>query len=466
MPWSDPEFVDRLIRVLTLQDHNTRVVVLGVSMLGLASGLVGTFLLLRKRSLTADALSHATLPGIGLAFVVGVTLGGTGKSLPLLLAGAFVSGVIGMAIILAIRHTTRLKDDAALGIVLSVFYGLGVVIIQMVTRMEQGNASGLDGFILGKAASMLRSDALIILGVAGLVVLLCGAMFKELKLLCFDTDYFGAIGWPVRWTDAVLMGMVVLVTVIGLQSVGLILIVAMLIIPPAAARFWCERLGPMTLWSGAIGLVSGLLGAAFSALQPRMPTGPVIVLAAGVFFVISLLLGSKRGGAVRAWRAWSLRQRTLKQHGLRAMYETLESRPDGHRRSGEPITGARVSTEELLPQRSWTRWGLAWVMRRLERQNLVRRNHDGTFSLTDAGLIDARRVVRNHRLWETYLITHADIAPSHVDRDADAVEHVLAPTMIDRLEDLLEAKYPYLVVPPSPHALAPGAGFEATGGKG
>lgn len=466
MPWFDPEFVDRLLRVLTLQDHNTRVVVLGVSVLGLASGLVGTFLLLRKRSLTADALSHATLPGIGLAFVVGVALGGSGKSLPLLLAGAFVTGLIGMAIILAIRHTTKLKDDAALGIVLSVFYGLGVVIIQMVARMDNGNASGLDGFILGKAASMLQNDALVILGVAGVVAVVCVALFKELKLLCFDTSYFGAIGWPVRRTDALLMAMVVLVTVIGLQSVGLILIVAMLIIPPAAARFWCERLGAMTIWAGAIGLVSGLLGAAISALQPRMPTGPLIVLSAGVFFVLSLLLGTERGVAVRAWHAWTLRRRTLRQHGLRAIYEVLESRPDGHRSSGEPITGARVSLDELVTERSWTRFGLGRVMRRLNRQNLVRRNHDNTYCLTDAGLIEARRVVRNHRLWETYLITHADIAPSHVDRDADAVEHVLAPTMIDRLEQLLQARYPYLVVPPSPHALGGKAGLEATGGKG
>ena len=272
---------DHLVRVVSLRDYNTRIVVLGVTMFGLAAGTIGTFLLLRKRSLTADALAHATLPGIALAFLVMVALGGSGKHMLGLLAGAFFFGVLGVGGILLIRHATRLKDDAALGIILSVFYGLGVALLGIIQDVETGSAAGLDTFILGKAASMLPSDAMIILAVAVIAAMASLVLYKEFKLLCFDQSYAGALGWPVLWLDGVLMGLVVVVTVIGLQSIGLVLVVAMLIIPPAAARFWTESLFRMTITSALIGMVSGYLGAMLSALVPRVPTGPIIVLVAG-----------------------------------------------------------------------------------------------------------------------------------------------------------------------------------------
>lgn len=434
---------DEILRVLVLRDYNTRVVLLGTMLLGLGAGIIGSFLLLRKRSLMGDALSHATLPGIGLAFIVMSAAGGNGKSLPGLLLGALISGLIGMGLILVIRHGTRLKEDAALGIVLSVFFGIGVSVLGVIQKMSTGNAAGLESFIYGKTASMLASDAALIAVAAGVIVLACVVLFKEFGLVCFDQGYAAAQGWPVLVLDATMTALVVAVTVIGLQAVGLILIVALLIIPPAAARFWTEHLPSMVVGAGVIGAVSGLVGAGLSAVLPRLPAGAIIVVVASVIFAVSLVFGSARGALVR-WIQHARLQRTIgRQHLLRALYEWAEDNADA---PGMPWP-------ELTAARSWSAARLRSIERRAERAGLVYRDADGAVRLTEAGQPEARRVVRNHRLWELYLITHADIAPSHVDRDADQLEHVLGRPMVEKLERLLAAEGTREAVPESPHLI-------------
>ena len=272
-----PTGVD-ILRVLTLSDYNTRVVVIGVVLLGIASGVIGTFMLLRKRALMGDAVSHATLPGIGIAFLVMTAHGGTGRSLTGLLIGATLSGLIGMGAVLLIRSQTRLKEDAALGIVLSVFFGLGIAVLGIVQQQTLGHAAGLEAFIYGKTASMLARDAYLIAGVAAAITLFSTLFFKEFALICFDQEFAGSQGWSVGGLDVLMMALVVLVTVSGLQAVGLILMIALLIIPPAAARFWTQHLVRMVLLSAVIGGVSCLFGAALSALLPRMPAGSIIVV--------------------------------------------------------------------------------------------------------------------------------------------------------------------------------------------
>ncbi len=440
--WQWPT-LSELARVVTLRDYNTRVVLLGTMLLGLGAGIIGSFLLLRKRSLMGDALSHATLPGIGLAFIVMTATGGNGKYLPGLLLGALISGLIGMGLILAIRQGTRLKEDAALGIVLSVFFGIGVSVLGVIQKMSTGNAAGLESFIYGKTASMLASDAAMIAVAAGVIVVACVVLFKEFGLVCFDQGYAAAQGWPVLVLDATMTALVVAVTVIGLQAVGLILIVALLIIPPAAARFWTEHLPRMVIGSAVIGAVSGLIGAGLSALLPRLPAGAIIVVVASAIFAVSLVFGSARGALVRWIEHWRLQRTIGRQHLLRALYEWTE---DNAGAAGMPWT-------ELMSERSWTATRLRRIERRVEREGLVYRDADGAVRLTEAGRPEARRMVRNHRLWELYLITHADIAPSHVDRDADQLEHVLGRPMVEKLERLLAAEARQLAMPASPHVL-------------
>jgi len=448
--------LEQLLRVLTLADYNTRVVVIGVMLLGLASGLIGSFLLLRKRALLGDALSHATLPGIGLAFIVMSALGGSGKSLPGLLAGAALFGALGVACILLITRYTRLKQDAALGVVLSVFFGLGVAVLGVVQKLPVGSAAGLESFIYGKTASMVFQDAVAIGGAALLLTLVCLLLFKEFTVLCFDDAYAAAQGWPTVWLDTLMMGLVVAVTVIGLQAVGLILMIAMLIIPPAAARFWTRRLPRMIAVAAALGAVSGLLGAGLSALVPRLPAGAVVVLVAGAAFLVSMICGAERGVIVRWLSQWRLSRRVLRQHLLRAIFECAYERQHGGRRAPTPGASRRqaVPFADLLGERSWSPLRLRAAIRSAARDGLVQAaGAPRRLRLTAAGEREAQRVVRNHRLWELYLIQHADIAPSHVDRDADDVEHVLGPTLTAQLEALLAAQHAGPAAPPSPHAL-------------
>src|SRR5687768_3561024 len=232
-----------LLRVLTLQDYGTRVTVIGVALLGLAGGVIGTFLLLRKRALLGDVLSHATYPGICLAFMLAFGVTGVGKNLPWLLAGAAASGLIGLGCMLAIRRFSRIKEDAALGLVLGLFFGAGVVLNDFLISGEYGEASGVSAFLEGNPAALLSRDAWLIAAILVLCLLACGLLYKELRLLCFDSDYAAAQGWPTLLLDIALMTLVTLVVISGLQAVGLILVIAVLVIPPAAARFWTQRLG-------------------------------------------------------------------------------------------------------------------------------------------------------------------------------------------------------------------------------
>ncbi len=439
---------EQLLRVLTLQDYNTRIVVLGVCVLGLAAGMVGGYMLLRRRALLGDALSHATLPGIALAYMVMVAMGGSGKWLPGLLIGATFTGALGVGCVVMIHRQTRLKEDAALGIVLSVFFGIGVVLMGFVQHMKTGSAAGLETFIYGKTAAMLASDVRLIAATAVGCLLLCGLFYKELKLLSFDTPFAATQGWPVLLLDGMMMAMVTAVTVVGLQAVGLILVIALLIIPAAAARFWTDRLSRMLLFSALIGALSGWLGASISALAPRMPAGAIIVTVAAGIFVVSLFFGPARGVLARGLRHVHLLRQVGRQNLLRSCYELIETQDLERDADGHP----RIPFAMLLGARSWSPWRLRRLLAAADHDELVNVLPGDLIELTDAGMLEARRVVREHRLWELYLITHAEVAPSHVDRGADDIEHVLGPDMVAKLEQMLQQQ-DAPPVPATPHEL-------------
>lgn len=439
-------------RVLLLQDYNTRVVMLGTMLLGLAAGTVGSFTLLRRRALMGDALSHATLPGVGLAFLMAPWLGLDGKSLLVLLTGAAVSGIFGVVAIVYVRNMTRLKEDAALGIVLSVFFGAGISVLTVIQQLPTGHAAGLESFIYGKTASMTAPDAALI-GWSGLIcVIMIGLFFKELTLLCFDEGFAGSRGYPVVRLDLILMALVVVMTIIGLQAVGLVLMIALLVIPAAAARFWTQNLTHMTLMSSGIGGVGGVAGSAMSAVFPNLPSGAMIVLVCSTIFFLSMLLGTSRGVLVRAIRRQQLNRSVDHQHLLRGLFELLESRPSSSAKVGVPFA-------ELLSLRSWTPYRLMREIERCRRAGLLTRNVDVSLSLTSAGLREASRLVHEHRLWELYLITHAEVAPGRVDQSADAIEHVLEPELIAQLENLLRQNLSVKGVAPSPHPIDQAGGL-------
>ncbi|KAA0682995.1 metal ABC transporter permease [Roseomonas genomospecies 6] len=391
--------IEEALRVLTFQSgFNSAVVVAGTAALGLAGGTVGTFLLLRRRALVSDALSHATLPGIAVAFLAGAALGLPERSLPLLLAGAVVSGVIGLLTVQFLSRFTRLTEDSAIGAVLSVFFGLGVVLLSVIQNLELGGQAGLKTFILGQTAAMAQGEAIAIGLLAAGAALAVALLFKELRVLAFDPGFAAVQGWPVGALDLVLMGLATFVTVIGLQTVGLILVVALLIIPPAAARFWTDRLSALTVVAAVIGALSGWLGATLSALLPKLPAGAVIVLVAGGFFLLSFLFAPARGLVAAALRQGRLRLTFAERRALTDL-----------------LAGGRVEGALAL----WLR------LRGYAR--------DG--ALTPAGRSAALAAERDRRLWERFLTDYPALLPAHANWGVDPIDSVLPGDMVRLLEE-------------------------------
>jgi manganese/zinc/iron transport system permease protein len=436
-------------RVVLLRDYNTRLVLLGTTLFGLATGLVGSFMLLRRRSLVGDVVSHASLPGVAIAFLVLELLWpGSGKWLPGLLLGAFVAGVAGILCLALIRKYSRVKEDAAMAIVLAIFFGLGIALLTIVQRLPSGNQAGLMNFIVGKAAAIGIDDVKFIAQAAGVVMLVCLLFFKEFTLLCFDQDFAAAQGMPVLALDLLLMVLVLGVAVIGLQSVGLVLVVATLITPAASARFWTDHVGRLAVLAALGGGVSAYVGVLASALFPRLQAGAVIVLAGSAFFLFSLLLGTRRG-LVRRWLLrWQVQSQIGRDDLLRACYEMLEPV------APSPAEAARqaFTFDQLLAMRSWEGRRLRGLLRGAMRERLVERRN-GAYVLTARGAAEARRAARNHRLWELYLLQHADMAPAVVDRGADQIEHALDPEVLHELQAQLAEEFPDTAVPPSPHPI-------------
>ncbi|MDQ3327751.1 MAG: metal ABC transporter permease [Chloroflexota bacterium] len=275
---------------LLLFDYTVRTVALGCAVLGAVSGVLGCFAVLRRQSLFGDALAHAALPGVCLGFVFA-----GGKSPVWLLVGAAVSGWLGALAVLGVVRGSRLKEDAALGIVLTTFFGIGIVLLTRIQNTGNASQSGLNSFLFGQAAVLLQRDVLIMAGAGAMVLALVALFYKEFKLLAFDPAYGSTLGVPMGLLGVLLTGLITVAVVIGLQSVGVILMAAMLIAPASAARQWTDRLSVMIGLAAMFGALSGVLGAALSSLDARVPTGPLIVLLATAIVLFSLAFAPRRG---------------------------------------------------------------------------------------------------------------------------------------------------------------------------
>jgi manganese/zinc/iron transport system permease protein len=271
-------------------DFTLRTIALSAALLGAVAGALGCFALLRGQSLLGDAISHAALPGIVLAFML------TGsRATPVLVLGAGVAGWLGALMVLGIVRAGRIPQDTALGIVLSSFFGLGLVLLTWVQQRPDARQAGLDTFLFGQAAALLPGDAAVLAGVGGGALLLVVLLWKEFALITFDPDHARAMGFPVRSLQVLLDGLLVVAIVLGLQMVGVVLMSALVVAPAAAARQWTRGLGAMVLLAGALGGLAGVLGSMVSAVAPGIPTGPVIVLVASALVALSLILGPRRG---------------------------------------------------------------------------------------------------------------------------------------------------------------------------
>jgi manganese/zinc/iron transport system permease protein len=368
--------------------YNTVLVAVGAALLGIAAAAVGTSILLRKRSLVSDAVSHATLPGVCIAFLVMVAMGGDGRFLPGLLVGAALSAGLGLLAVDHMTRTTRLTEDAAIGAVLSAFFGFGVVLLTVIQSLSVGRQAGLGGFLLGSTAGMLWNDALLI---AVSAALCCAAVFvlrRPLTVVGFDPDYAAASGYDVRAIDLAMMGLGLLVAVIGLKLVGLVLIIALMIIPPVAARFWTERSDRMTLIACVIGGLSSITGAGLSAVFANMPTGPVIVLVSFFIFVLSMLLSPVRGAMAALLRYRRFQKRVHERQGLlslargEAIFDrmTLKVLADADliRRDGVATSAGQAAARAAVTDEA--RWSL---LRTKHPEHLASGRYDGLTPISD-----------------------------------------------------------------------------------
>ncbi|MFI2855872.1 metal ABC transporter permease [Paenibacillus sp. JSM ZJ436] len=281
--------------MLSWLSPNTQWVLLSTLILGMAAGMIGCLAYWKRQSLMSDALSHAALPGVVIAFAL------TGvKSLPVLLIGAAISSLLGALMIQGIRSSSRIKEDTAMGIILSVFFGFGIMMLTLVSRSAGGSQSGLDGFIFGQAASMVRQDVYIMLGMAVLVILVVFIGFKEWKLFLFDPGFAKGLGLSARWMNNIYLSVLVLVIVIGIQAVGVILMAALLIIPAVSARYWSHSFKTMVVTSGLFGGMAGMSGSLLSSMGSGWPTGPFVVLTSSAIFLVSLVFGAEKGLLVQA----------------------------------------------------------------------------------------------------------------------------------------------------------------------
>lgn len=288
-----------------LSDYTFQTVLLGTTMIGAVSGALGCFAYLRRQSLIGDVVSHSSLLGVMIFFLASYAWTGEGsKSLVILIPGAIVAGTLALLLTRLLVQRTRLKEDSGLGVMLALFFGGGIVLLRWVQRADPAipGRRGLQDYLFGMAAAMTQDDLWMIATLGGMAVLVMLVLWKELKLFTFDPIFSHSLGFRSRLLDNLLVVILVVGVVIGIQSVGVVLMIALLVTPASAARQWTRQLGPMVMLAALIGAFCGLIGSVASALYSHVPTGPVIVLAATLVFVVSLLFAPRRGVVSRLAR--------------------------------------------------------------------------------------------------------------------------------------------------------------------
>lgn len=444
--------VSRFFRALTDGQLTTEdYVVWGAVLLGVTSGLLGCFIVLRRQSLLGDAIGHAVLPGVCLGFLFAGT-----KSTPALLLGALIAGLLASAMIGLLQRTTQLKTGECMGVVFTGFYGLGIVLLKYIQNLQGRESfvtrflrwlglptpvvntgqSGLDKFLFGQITSINSVDLTYMAIIAGVAIAAVVVFWRKLAASTFDEGFAFSIGIPVRAIHYLLTGLVTVAIVISIQAVGVVLVAAMLITPAATAYLLTDRLHRMALLSAAFGAAAGVLGVIVSVALSRpgrdMPTGSTMVLAAAAIFLAAFLASPRHGLLPRLARLWERRRRTQAENLLRSIYILMEKRGD------DIGADRRFGVHDVAAIRQEPAQQVHKLRRLAARRGWVAPDSRDSMILTDDGLAAARGVVRNHRLWELFLTQEAHLASDHVHADAERIEHVLPRDVLARLEQMLD----------------------------
>lgn len=358
-------------------DYTLRTVAAGAIVLGVISGSLGSFAVLRRQSLLGDAMSHAALPGIVIAFILTRS-----KFSFVLLLGALLAGWLGTLTMMAIVRYSRIKQDSALGLVLSVFFGFGMLLLTYVQRIPDANQAGLNSYLFGQAAALLQRDVVAMAILGGVALLLMILFWKEFKMLSFDPDFGASLGFPMRLVDTLLTTTLVIAIVVGLQAVGVVLMSAMVVAPAAAARQWTDRLGVMVFLAALFGALAGVMGTLISSSGSGLSTGPSIVLAISFFVLVSILLAPNRG---LLW-SWFKRRQNRRRLQLEAVLGDLYTLASQHedRFHAHNIAVVRAMRAGL--------GGVEHTLHVMQDQGLVEKDDDSHWRLTPDGLHAARQL--------------------------------------------------------------------------
>lgn len=424
-PSFNPLDLKETLEFLSFADPNVRFVVIGSMILGATAAMIGTFSFLRKRALVGDAIAHSILPGVCLSFMV------SGNKNPFgLIVGAMIAGWLSLILIDAISRTTKLKSDAAIGIILSVFFGIGILLLTSIQQSGNAAQAGLDHFLFGKAASLTQDDIMVFGSIGIFLMIMVLLFYKEFKLISFNSDYAKTIGLPVKFLEFILATLTVLSVAVGIQAVGVVLMAALLITPAAGARFWTNRLSYMILIAVSFGAISAFLGSYVSYIAPSMPTGPWVVMCLSLLTVGSIWFAPRTGMLSKFKVHRQNKQKILIENVLKLFYHLGEEKNDYQ----SPRT-----FKQLLSSRDLNATEVQKGLSKLKKQNLVRKSEDH-WLITKSGLKEAKRIIRLHRLWEMYLNQRLKLEPDHVHNDAEAIEHIITPEIERQLEK--ELKYP------------------------
>lgn len=409
------------------------LVVWAAILLGVTCGVLGCFLVLRRQSLLGDAVGHAVLPGVFLGF-----LAAGARSTPALLVGALIAGLLAAALIAILQRTTPLKAGECIGVVFTGFYGIGILLLKHIQNnpLDYPRQAGLEKFLFGQIAGISGQDVFY-MAIVAVVALGCVALFwRPLAAWAFDDGFATSIGLPVKLIEGLVTGLITVAIVISIQAVGVVLVAAMLVTPAATAYLLTDRLHRMVVLSAGFGAAAGVMGAMVSLLGADLPTGSLMVIAAGLIFGLAFLLSPRHGLLPRLRRLWERRNRTQAENLLRMLYLIMEQRA-----AGGPVADSadkRFGVGDVAAARGTTTLAVRRYWRQAARRGWVDRGSADPIILTAEGLTEARRVVRNHRLWELFLTQEAKMPTDHVHADAEEIEHILPRDVLARLEQMLD----------------------------
>ena len=413
-------FLEHITTFFSAENYTLFVVSIGSGILCFAAGVVGTFTYLRKRALIGDVISHSVLPGVTIAFML------TGVKNPVyFLLGAISSGLLSIWIVDYVQAKSKLKPDTILALTLSVFFGVGIVLLTKIQHSGNAAQSGLDSFLFGKAASMGTLDVQLFSVIAVVNVLCIWFFLRGFSLVSFDENYAKGLGFNVSFLKSFLALITVVTVAIGVQAVGVVLMAALLITPAAGARFLTNSISRMLLYAGAFGFLSGVVGVVISYSGTGMPTGPWIVVVLSVFALLAILFGKKKGVLARMRLRNANNIKINNENVLKDVYKIAK---DGKN---------TISINDLVDQEKYVITKLKSILKRLENDDHLDQIR-GLIILSDKGRLAAREVIRKHRLWEIYLSKYFQLDADHLHDDAEGIEHVITPEIEKELIRLLE----------------------------